>query len=160
MDKTDVLARVCTLSKWTGEPERCRRCNRQLTGRSRKYCTKRCVRLWAQNHWYRKARVACRQRFRVKCGCPNVRSHIACAKCGTCEGQLKEMALWLECNHIKPKNGDDAVYSCVHHQENLEMLCLPCHKGVTKQQWLDGELTHVRKSTRRAPRPDTRGCRS
>lgn len=144
MDKTDVLAQSCSLSKWKGKIDKCRRCDRQLTGRSKKYCTKRCARIWAQNHFYRKARVESRRRARSTCSCPNVRSHIKCSICGICEGKALKLGHKMECDHITPRNGDQSSYLCLHHQDNLRMLCWLCHQGVSRQQRLDRKAHHER----------------
>jgi len=37
----------------------------------------------------------------------------------------------LEVNHIEPAAGRHGQLSCVHHLDNLETLCLPCHKEHT-----------------------------
>ncbi len=38
----------------------------------------------------------------------------------------------LEVNHIVPALGRHGVLSCIHHVENLETLCVPCHKAFTR----------------------------
>jgi 5-methylcytosine-specific restriction endonuclease McrA len=40
----------------------------------------------------------------------------------------------LEVNHIVPANGAHGVVSCVHHLDNIETLCHPCHVKVTNAQ--------------------------
>jgi hypothetical protein len=141
MDVTDKIARSCKLSSWRGDLDKCRRCDRTLTGRSRKYCTKRCSRLFIQNHNFRKARVAARKRARGPCECPRVRSHVKCQHCGTCEGQVKLTKFTMEVNHIIPRNGQSLRgYSCINHVDVLEVLCHACHLIVTRKQRLERKL--------------------
>lgn len=40
----------------------------------------------------------------------------------------------VQVNHIVPALGTHAALNCVHHQENLEVLCAPCHRLVTTEQ--------------------------
>lgn len=157
MDTTDTIASECTLSSWSGTDEECRRCGRTLTGRSRKYCTKRCARIWSQNHFYRRARSECKRLSRIKCGCPRVRSHPACANCGTCEGKLLSIGSWLECNHKVARNGIPINdIGCHHHQDVLEMLCHECHLDVSRQQRLDRKNAALRAGTPSRARRNTR----
>jgi len=44
--------------------------------------------------------------------------------------ELKKIAR-LEVNHLDPALGRHGQLSCVHHLDNLETLCLPCHKEHT-----------------------------
>jgi hypothetical protein len=37
----------------------------------------------------------------------------------------------LEVNHLQPALGAHGTLSCVHHLENLETLCVACHKDTT-----------------------------
>lgn len=144
MDQTDLVSRVCILTKWDGDPETCRWDGRKLTGRSRKFHSKRCSTNFLINHFYRKVRVAARRRARGPCNCPNVKSHVLCQHCGVCEGELKKNKSRLECNHIIPLEGDRSAYSwntrtfsCKNHLDNVEMLCRSCHLKVTRQQRQD-----------------------
>lgn len=134
MDLTSKLALACSLSKWTGEYNKCRKCNRVLSGRSRVWCSKKCKRVWDQNHLYRKARSECRRLSRKPCPCPRVRSHPTCAHCGKCQGVLLESGSRLECNHRVPLLGGYRTITCANHLINLEMLCRTCHLSVTRQQ--------------------------
>ena len=49
------------------------------------------------------------------------------------------MADPYEINHIIPfgKLGRSS-FSCLNHQDNLEAVCVPCHKLITIQQRLNG----------------------
>ncbi|MDB5069676.1 MAG: hypothetical protein JWM87_787 [Candidatus Eremiobacteraeota bacterium] len=40
----------------------------------------------------------------------------------------------LEVNHKTPALGAHAEVSCIHHLDNLETLCGPCHRRITAQQ--------------------------
>jgi hypothetical protein len=37
----------------------------------------------------------------------------------------------VEVNHRRPALGAHAMLSCIHHLENLETLCVDCHKIFT-----------------------------
>jgi hypothetical protein len=37
----------------------------------------------------------------------------------------------LEVNHVQPALGAHRTLSCLHHLENLETLCVACHKAAT-----------------------------
>ncbi len=43
----------------------------------------------------------------------------------------------VQVNHIVPALGLHSALDCVHHQENLEVLCEPCHRLVTTAQARD-----------------------
>ncbi|MGE0599949.1 MAG: hypothetical protein AB7J35_10225 [Dehalococcoidia bacterium] len=40
----------------------------------------------------------------------------------------------VQVNHIVPALGLHGALDCVHHQGNLEVLCEPCHRRVTREQ--------------------------
>lgn len=40
----------------------------------------------------------------------------------------------VQVNHIAPALGLHGALDCIHHQENLEVLCEPCHRKVTAEQ--------------------------
>ncbi len=37
----------------------------------------------------------------------------------------------VEVNHRNPALGAHGTLSCIHHLDNLETLCVACHKGIT-----------------------------
>jgi hypothetical protein len=37
----------------------------------------------------------------------------------------------VEVNHRSPALGAHGTLSCIHHLDNLETLCVTCHKGIT-----------------------------
>lgn len=43
----------------------------------------------------------------------------------------------MEVNHIEAASGRHRSLSCVHHLENLETLCVTCHKAQTAVQARD-----------------------
>ena len=60
-------------------------------------------------------RMWCRARRAAK-----RRDKYACVRCGG--GRP------IEVNHIVPCLGAHGTLSCAHHLENLETLCVPCHR--------------------------------
>jgi 5-methylcytosine-specific restriction endonuclease McrA len=45
-----------------------------------------------------------------------------------------------EVNHIEPCIGKHATWGCHHHEENLEVLCRPCHLAETAKQRSEGKF--------------------
>ena len=45
-----------------------------------------------------------------------------------------------EVNHIEPCVGKHGVWGCHHHEENLEVLCRPCHLAETNTQRKEGKF--------------------
>lgn len=63
----------------------------------------------------------------------------ACARCGGLFPARRSAARRVklpsvQVNHIRPALGLHGTLDCVHHQENLEVLCTPCHREVTIAQ--------------------------
>jgi hypothetical protein len=57
----------------------------------------------------------------------------------------------LEVNHREPALGAHGTLSCIHHLENLETLCVACHRETTA-------ATRPRRPTRvDPPNPPKRG---
>jgi len=93
------------------------------------------------NHWWSVARNAAKRRDRYRCRRCGVRgpkrpaasahrtrkAYLAALRAYREEKQVAR----LEVNHIDPCAGRHAQLSCVHHLDNLETLCLPCHKEHT-----------------------------
>jgi 5-methylcytosine-specific restriction endonuclease McrA len=50
------------------------------------------------------------------------------------EGDALHRRFQLEVNHIRAAEGAHAQVSCIHHLDNLETLCGPCHRETTAQQ--------------------------
>jgi 5-methylcytosine-specific restriction protein A len=138
--KRDALLAVCSLAPPVGEGA-CAWCAAELPARRRTWCSDRCGDAFWANHWWSVARSTAKRRdkYRCKrCGArgpkrPTVAAH------RTRAAYLKAMRAWreqkkvgrLEVNHIEPAAGRHGQLSCVHHLNNLETLCLPCHKEHT-----------------------------
>lgn len=81
------------------------------------------------NHWWTLARQAAKKRDKR-----------ACRRCGwkpePRPARGAALSLWrrgrryarLEVNHIEPCLGAHGTLSCAHHADNLETLCVPCHR--------------------------------
>jgi 5-methylcytosine-specific restriction endonuclease McrA len=93
----------------------CNACGNKLIGRQTRWCSKKCNKKYAENHYWRFARKTAIKRDKKKC-----------IKCGS---KIK-----LEVNHIKPVLGKGYGKGCKHHLNNLETLCHKCHVEVTNQQ--------------------------
>lgn len=131
----------CDALVWPERSERrCDGCGDALTGRQRRWCSDDCANLYWTNHRFNRAREACRERsvarYRLveiygpdgtverQCYVP---THWRCAHCG-------RHTPFPEVNHIRPAMGAHAAESCIHHQDNLEVLCGDCHAVVTRRQ--------------------------
>lgn len=108
----------CKVMIWDGDVNHCRACNRILTGKQKRWCSKACYAVPGENHSWGDARRAALRR-----------DLFMCQNCGISGRNVK-----LEVNHIVPILGKHNENGCHHHQQNLETLCRPCHLEVTKQQ--------------------------
>lgn len=139
----------CCLSSWDGDDANCRHCNALLLGRRRAWCSNSCFAWFLKNHKYSRARAAARLRARAACDCPDSEfryrtssgswrrrpKHSVCRVCGKCEPRLVADGKGrLECNHIQPVLGQRRGWSCLNHEDNLEMLCHEDHLEVTRGQ--------------------------
>ena len=59
-------------------------------------------------------------------------------RCQTCGSNER-----LEVNHIQPALGRHGEISCIHHQDNLIVLCHECHVKVTAEQRAAGLFKRV-----------------
>lgn len=107
---------LCTDVEVRRARKACRNCDTPLVGRRTAYCSKVCERAFASNHFQGPAYAACTKRAERKC-----------ERCGTSER--------LEVNHIDPVRGGPRGVTCKNHQDNLELLCHPCHVLVTEEQF-------------------------
>lgn len=107
-------------------------CAKPLTGRQTKWCSRRCTEMFLENHQWTPAQKAALKRDRY-----------TCQRCGHCPGKRPDSLgrmIWrrrrhgMEVNHIAPLNGRGYHGGCVHHQNNLQVLCHDCHVDVTKRQ--------------------------
>ncbi len=143
------------------ETEGCLRCGDPLPPRHRKWCSRACMDWWHSNHRYMVARGIALKRAEVfeipRCRDTHgryktTRLHqhslgFACANCGGLypareRNARRSNTVSVQVNHIVPALGVHAALSCLHHQENLEVLCTPCHKSVTAAQTQDRRLNH------------------
>ncbi|MBI3566565.1 MAG: HNH endonuclease [Elusimicrobia bacterium] len=110
LTKNAALLAVCVLAKRTDGG--CAWCGKPLPAGRRKWCAGRCETRFWNNHWWPRARRAARRRDKHRC-----------ARCGA--GRP------LEVNHKTPCRGLHAALACAHHLDNLETLCVPCHREHT-----------------------------
>lgn len=135
----------CELTPWRGDNEKCRWCN--APRRNRSYCGKECMTAYLNNHYYWRGRVVVSEASRGPCNCPDpitpqlgyfdgnhvkylkhAKPHRLCAACGDCEEVIYARGDRLTCNHIEPRNGIKMSHAdCIHHMNNLEMLCVRDH---------------------------------
>lgn len=127
----------CPAMLWLSGRRGCDGCGKPLSKRAHRWCVGNCADLYWQNHRYTLARQACLARsvarFKRLSARRLVPTHWRCAKCGA---HTKHP----EVNHIQPALGRHSAESCIHHQENLEVLCHDCHVGETRRQRRAGEL--------------------
>lgn len=126
----------CSLSAWNGLEGYCRWCSNELRPEQKKWCSGECLQQWRLQHRYFLARQSIVKNSRRKCQC--IRSvgeqrHSHCARCGLCEAVVHLRGAIMTCDHIIPRRGDKSRFSCKHHQDNLQLLCSPCHADKTKE---------------------------
>lgn len=131
---------------------RCRQCEQPLkTNRQRFYCSSKCGDEFVGNHSWNVAKdlvfkLTSTNTLTIRYENYNgfmeqVEYPVpCCCKCG-------KVQVWphiiLEVNHIVPiasQPGEDRSLTCLNHQDNLEAVCSPCHKSITKAQHAAGEL--------------------
>ena len=138
--KRDALLAVCSLAPPVAEGT-CAWCAAELPPRRRTWCSDRCGDAFWANHWWSVARSTAKRRDRYRCTRCGTRGpkRPTVAALRTRPAYLKAMRAWraqkkvgrLEVNHIDPCLGKHGQLSCAHHLDNLETLCLPCHKEHT-----------------------------
>lgn len=112
----DAEYAACPLFVWDGTPTNCRACNKPLTGRQQRWCSKECSNVWGRNHWWSWARKAALRRDEDKC--------VRCGSTGTDYG-IGERG--LQVHHKTPILGRHGETGCHHHLDGLETLCQRCH---------------------------------
>ena len=123
----------CSLSVWTGLEGYCRWCNNQFDEGftyKRKWCSGKCLESWRLHHRYFLARQFVMKLARGKCLCVRAESeerHIICAQCGLCEAVVRLRGGMMTCDHVIPRLGNKAKFGCIHHVNNLQVLCSYCH---------------------------------
>lgn len=101
----------------TPQPGRCDWCGKKLTGRRTRWCSRACSWVATINHRWTQAKKAAKE----------AATWYQCASC-------HQFFRVVEVNHIVPCKGKHGVWGCHHHQDNLEVLCVPCHKAKTATQ--------------------------
>ena len=102
---------------------RCEWCSKKLRGRQRRWCCRKCSSEFTANHRWTQAKAW-------------LKSRSAWFRCELCEEFFVEADVQVD--HIEPARGKHSVWGCHHHQDNLRILCVPCHKGRTRAQHADG----------------------
>lgn len=123
----------------------CLKCGGTIPPRRRSWCDEH-PEWWARNHYWTAVRWQALQTATVydirrseQCiywhvkSCRNEEHYhrpqgVVCAFCG---------GRGAEVDHIIAANGTHAEKSCLHHQENVRVLCVQCHKARTKVQAKD-----------------------
>lgn len=104
---SDEYLLTCSASRWVGGAHRCRWCDTELPPGRTRWCSGECASAVGLNHFWTKARAAVM-----------LRDDGVCQRCG---------AIAVEVHHREPCKGVRTA-GCQHHLENLESLCLLCHK--------------------------------
>jgi hypothetical protein len=99
----------------------CDWCGKELRGRRTRWCSRKCNREFVANHRWTQAKAAAKK----------AATFYQCAMCG---GYVAK----VEVDHIEACLGKHGIWGCHHHQDNLRVLCPPCHRQVTKQQHEQG----------------------
>jgi 5-methylcytosine-specific restriction endonuclease McrA len=123
--KSAALLAVCALARPAAGG--CRWCGTPLPKGRRTWCQNRCATVFWNNHWWSQARRAAKRRDKY-----------LCVRCGHKPPKKMTRAQRrtgrLEVNHRVPCLGQHGTLSCAHHLENLETLCVPCHRTRTAAQ--------------------------
>ena len=99
----------------------CIRCGTPVSGRRLRWCSDECGRWFANNHWFNYAALEVKKAARRDDG------YYICVGCSEVVGQV-------EVDHIERAWGAHNQKSCIHHQVNLRVLCIPCHRRRTREQ--------------------------
>lgn len=100
-------------------------CGTPLKGRQTRYCGRKCSRQVRDNHRWTQAKAAALASV----------AHYQCEHC-----QLFYQKKDINVDHIEPCLGKHGVWGCHHHQDNLRVLCIECHKARTAAQRAAGEI--------------------
>ena len=143
---------TCPYSRWNGNENHCRWCDKKLPRGWRTYwCCIDCEKGFYMQHEFSSTRVIVRDASRGGCECPDsafersskdpdtgetlhaadYAAHTVCTDCNRC---AEAMGRPLEVNHIIPRIGNKDPYSCLHHTDNLEVLCHFHHRMATEAQ--------------------------
>lgn len=132
-----ALTASCPLAR--PAPGGCSWCGAALPPSRRVWCGPKCAAAFADNHWWRKARRAAKRRDKRRCArCGHAPApRPGPAKFSRRRDYLAALRAWrasrpadrLEVHHRAPCRGGHDAPGCVHHLENLETLCVPCHRA-------------------------------
>jgi hypothetical protein len=116
----------------------CAWCGTALPAGRRRWCRDGCSEEFWTNHWWSLARRAAKSRDRRRCvRCGKTSPKRPSARAFAARGEfLAAFRAWraarkierLEVNHRVPCVGRHGTLSCFHHLDNLETLCVPCHR--------------------------------
>jgi hypothetical protein len=119
----------------------CAWCGADLPPRRRTWCSERCSDAFWDNHWWSRARAAAKKRDKYRCAqCGHVPPKRPTRARFPVESAYRTaMRAWragrtenrVEVNHRRPALGAHGTLSCIHHLDNLETLCVLCHKAIT-----------------------------
>jgi hypothetical protein len=137
--KSAALLAVCALAR--GGLGGCAWCGAELPPRRRSWCSDRCNTAFWNNHWWSQARHAAKVRDRYRCrrcghAPPKRPNRVAYPLDAAYKAAMRSWRAGrptnrLEVNHRVPALGAHGRLSCLHHLDNLETLCVGCHKGET-----------------------------
>lgn len=119
----------------------CAWCGETLPPRRRTWCSERCANAFWTNHWWTLARRAAKRRDKYRCRTCGVPAPKRPVRTGfaTLQAYRAAMRAWrgakktqrMEVNHRIPCRGKHGTVSCDHHLDNLETLCIACHRVLT-----------------------------
>lgn len=112
MTLTDSLMLTCALSRWTGDQQACRWCDRRLMFNRWVWCSTSCMNEYRENHVWDHARPAARARDK------------GCVDCPTDTASNPGL---LEVDHTTPVQGRRQA-GCQHHQDGLRTRCEHHHQ--------------------------------
>jgi Fe2+ or Zn2+ uptake regulation protein len=95
----------------------CDWCGKKLKGKQRRWCSRNCEGHHKANHQFTRGKQALKK----------AAAWYYCERCGKLTQQV-------DVDHIKPANGTHRSWSCLHHHDNLRILCKDCHKPITARQ--------------------------
>lgn len=127
------------------KPNGCGWCGRTLKGRQTVWCSRTCARTFTANHRWTQAKAQAKAEVTYYI-CANATRLLMVAEGdqqhATFTGPLgcHVVTPRVDVDHITPCLGKHGTWGCHHHAENLRVLCVPCHKEVTKAQHAAGEL--------------------
>lgn len=93
------------------KPGCCHWCGKTLRGRQTRWCGRTCQREATANHRWTQAKAAAKEAATFY-------------RCAECDGFFRV----VDVDHIKPCKGKHGQWGCHHHQDNLRVVCKPCHK--------------------------------